>query len=107
MPCGRFKKGGTIPLTCMSPMMRGLKAFHDTPPFQGARRLLTCMSPMMRGLKAPSHPSVARANVPSTYMHVPDDEGIESSPKSYRLSTSTTYMHVPDDEGIERYGLRF
>ncbi len=117
---------GNPTLTCMSPMMRGLKLcglVDPVPYFKG----LTCMSPMMRGLK-PAPDLELCSRVPSSYMHVPDDEGIETTTcihAAYRMRTSVltcmspmmrglkpraytrhiacapAYMHVPDDEGIE------
>ncbi len=61
------------------------------------------MSPMMRGLKQAEPSAVEQAEKFRTYMHVPDDEGIETH--THRTSATRrpckAYMHVPDDEGIE------
>ncbi len=54
------------------------------------------------GIETPGSPVTWMAYMPA-YMHVPDDEGIETyineSVRSAHLVQ--TYMHVPDDEGIE------
>ena len=54
------------------------------------------------GIETRAGPTGARRAGNMAYMHVPDDEGIEtSSSMATRISRPFSYMHVPDDEGIE------
>ncbi len=69
----------THPVTYMHvPDDEGIETQHQGVSALVPHLLLTCMSPMMRGLKRGAKDGQAPVTIFVAYMHVPDDEGIET-----------------------------